>query len=229
VTRRALLLLALSSCTPSPSAGDGGYAASASPAPTGVRYLALGDSFTAGTGSRPADAFPIRLAERLRAQGIAVTLENLGVNGYTTDDLIARELPRVAPFAPNLVTLAIGANDLVRGSPIERYRAQVRAIFAAILSAGVPAGRVFVLPQPDWSRSPVAADFGAPRELTAQIEAFNGVLRAEAEAVRAQWVELFPKMRRQAEAGMVASDGLHPAARAYDEWAEDLLGKVAPR
>jgi lysophospholipase L1-like esterase len=34
-------------------------------------------------------------------------------------------------------------------------------------------------------------------------------------------------MRRQAEAGMVASDGLHPAARAYDEWAEDLAGAVA--
>jgi lysophospholipase L1-like esterase len=126
------------------------------------------------------------------------------------------------------VTLAIGANDLVRGSPIERYRAQVRSILAAILAAGVPAAKVFVLPQPDWSRSPVAADFGAPREIAAQIEAFNGVLRAEAEAIHAQWVDLFPRMRRQAEAGMVASDGLHPAARAYDEWAEDLLARVAP-
>jgi acyl-CoA thioesterase I len=232
VTRLALLLLALSSCTPSPSAGTAAPASapppSAAPSPPpaapAVRYLALGDSFTAGTGSRPADAFPVRLAERLRARGAPVVVENLGVNGYTTDDLIARELPRVVPFAPTMVTLAIGANDLVHGSPVERYRTQVRAILAAVLGAGVPPGRVFVLPQPDWSLSPVAADLGEPRALAAQIEAFNETLRAEAAAVGARWVDLFPRMRRQAQAGMIAPDGLHPAARAYDEWAEELAG-----
>jgi lysophospholipase L1-like esterase len=191
-----------------------------------VRYLALGDSFTAGTGSRPSEAFPSRLADRLRAAGAPVVLSNLGVNGFTTDDLVTHELPRVAPFAPTLVTLAIGANDLVRGSPIARYRSQVRRILAAVLAAGVPAGRVFVLPQPDWSRSPVAADFGDPREIAAQIEAFNEVLRAETAAAGARWIDLFPRMRQEAEAGMVAPDGLHPAARAYDEWAEVLAGSV---
>jgi hypothetical protein len=33
-------------------------------------------------------------------------------------------------------------------------------------------------------------------------------------------------MERQAEAGMFAPDGLHPAARAYDAWAEDLATAV---
>jgi lysophospholipase L1-like esterase len=191
-----------------------------------VRYLALGDSFTAGTGSRPSEAFPARLADRLRARGTAVVVENLGVNGFTTDDLIARELPRVAPFSPTLVTLAIGANDLVRGSPIARYRSQVRRILAAVLATGVPAARVLVLPQPDWARSPVAADFGDPRDIAAQIEAYNEVLRAEAAAAGARWIDLYPRMRQEAEAGMVAGDGLHPAARAYDEWAEALAGAL---
>jgi acyl-CoA thioesterase-1 len=202
--------------------------ASIAPAAPSVRYLALGDSFTAGTGSRPADAFPVRLASRLRARGVAVSLENLGVNGYTTDDLIARELPRLAPFAPTLVTLAIGANDIVHGSTLERYRAQVRSILAAVLAAGVPPARVFVLPQPDWSLSPVAAEIGDPRSFAARIEAFNEALRAETARAGARWVDLFPGMRRQAQAGLIAGDGLHPAARAYDEWAEDLLGQVAP-
>jgi acyl-CoA thioesterase I len=231
--RRAFVLLGLVACTSDPPARATLPAREASaPPPTAstplvtaaLRYLALGDSFTAGTGSRPADAFPVRLAERLRARGVPVTLENLGVNGYTTDDLIARELPRVADFAPTLVTLAIGANDLVHGSPLGRYRAQVRRILAAIVAAGVPADRVLVLPQPDWSRSPVAAGFGEPRAIAAQIEACNDALRAEATAAGARWVDLFPRMRRQAEAGMIADDGLHPSARAYDEWAEDLLG-----
>ncbi len=44
----------------------------------------------------------------------------------------------------------------------------------------------------------------------------------------ARWVDLFPTMRREAEAGMIARDGLHPSAAAYDGWAEVLLGQVAP-
>lgn len=236
MNRRAFVLFALvaPACTSEPVVtGDAptstrAVSAQAPPSAPPIRYLALGDSFTAGTGSSPDQAFPVRLAARLRARGAAVTLENLGVNGYTTDDLVARELPRVASFAPTMVTLAIGANDLVRGSPLERYRAQVRGILAAIVAAGVPPARVYVLPQPDWSRSPVAADFGEPGTIRAKIEAFNDALRAEAAAVGARWIDLFPTMRREAEAGMIARDGLHPSAAAYDAWAEALLGQVAP-
>ena len=238
---RAAVLLALfaSACTSEPVVtGDAptsthALATSAprpaEPAPsaapsTAIRYLALGDSFTAGTGSGPDDAFPVRLVGRLKARGISVTLENLGVNGYTTDDLVARRASASRHSAPTLVTLAIGANDLVRGSSLDHCHVQVRGILAAIVGAGVPAGRVFVLPQPDWSRSPVAADFGERRVLQAKIEAFNDALRAEAAAVGARWVDLVPTLKREAEAGMVAQDGLHPSAKAYDEWAEALVG-----
>ncbi len=74
----------------------------------------------------------------------------------------------------------------------------------------------------------MAAGFGDPRAIAAQIEASNEALRAEATAAGARWVDIFPRMRRQAEAGMIADDGLHPAARAYDEWAEELAGQIVP-
>jgi lysophospholipase L1-like esterase len=35
-------------------------------------------------------------------------------------------------------------------------------------------------------------------------------------------------MHRQAEAKMIAGDGLHPSARAHDEWAEALYEQVRP-
>ena len=66
--------------------------------PTGIRLLALGDSFTAGTGSSPSQSFPIRLAELWESEGLKVELSDLGVNGYSTDNLIADELPQVASF-----------------------------------------------------------------------------------------------------------------------------------
>lgn len=195
------------------------------PEPGGsLRYLALGDSFTIGTGAGPAASFPARLASRLRAAGRPVALRNLAVNGYTTQDLIDEELPALGRPAPDLITVAIGANDIVRGSEEAAYRGQVRRIFAALREGG--ARQVLVLPQPDWSRSPAAAWFGARGQIRAQIERFNAVLREEAQASGYRYVDLDELMRRQAQDGMLAPDGLHPSAQAHDEWAAALLPQV---
>src|SRR5256885_14523304 len=78
------------------------------------RFLALGDSFTIGTGTTPGRSFPAVLVGIWRDRGARVDLSNPAVNGYTTDDLITEELPVVASFGPDLVTVLIGANDIVQ-------------------------------------------------------------------------------------------------------------------
>jgi acyl-CoA thioesterase I len=193
-----------------------------------IRYLALGDSFTAGTGNQPADAFPSRLASLWRAHGRRVTLENVAVNGYTTEDVQGRELPEVAPFHPTLVTLAVGANDYVRGWSADVYRSHVRVLFRAIIDAGVAPNRIVALPQPEWSLSPAVASFADSLQIGAAIVAFNTILRDEARAAGARYVDLYPLMHEQAEAKMLASDGLHPSARAHAEWAAALYERVEP-
>ncbi len=187
-----------------------------------IRFLALGDSFTAGTGSSIEQSFPTRLAERWRKQGREVVLKNLGVNGYTTDALIEDELPEVKAFAPTRVTLAIGANDLVRHRDAETYRAKLEQIFTDLKHEGVPAEHIWVLPQPDWARSPVAENFGEPEALEAEIVHFNSVLREECNHFGATFIDLWPLMQKQATARQIASDGLHPSADSYDAWAEEL-------
>jgi acyl-CoA thioesterase-1 len=187
-------------------------------APAG-RYLALGDSFTIGTGGTPAQSFAARLTDRWAAAGCTLTLENVAVNGYATDDLIELELPSLAAFRPTLVTLAIGANDIVRGRSVETYRENVRRILDAVKESGA---RVVVLPQPDWSRSPAAASLGMQAALAASIAEFNDALAAEARAKGATFVDLGPLMRQQALQGQLASDGLHPSTEAYDAWATQL-------
>lgn len=190
-----------------------------------TRFLALGDSFTIGTGGTPDRAFPARLVDRWRAKGCALTLENVAVNGFTTDDLISSELPRLASFHPTFVTVAIGANDIVRGSSIDTYRENVRRILDAAKASGA---RIVVIPQPDWSRSPSAASFGTPEALAASIARFNVALAEEARAKGAEWVDLVPLMAQQAKSGQVASDGLHPSTEAYDAWAAELARVLTP-
>ncbi|HEV8470584.1 MAG TPA: SGNH/GDSL hydrolase family protein [Candidatus Limnocylindria bacterium] len=185
------------------------------------RFLALGDSFTIGTGTTPDRSFPAVLAAIWRDHGAKVETSNPSVNGYTSDDLIAEELPLVAAFDPDLVTILIGANDIVQGSGEDRYRAQVARIHKRIRADALDA-RVIGLPQPDWSLAPAAAGFGDTAVIRRTIERFNEIAREEAERAGGMWVDLFPLMREQARKRMFASDGLHPSAEAYAEWAREL-------
>ena len=161
-------------------------------------------------------------------RGRVVTLNDPAVNGYRTDDLIAEELPLVAVFRPTLVTILIGANDIVAGSSDDRYRAQLSAIHARV-RADASAAVVYALPQPDWSLSRSGASFGAPSAIAARIERFNTIAREEAERVAAVYVDIFALMREQLRRGMFAPDGLHPSATAYAEWADALRDRLPAR
>jgi lysophospholipase L1-like esterase len=192
------------------------------------RWLALGDSFTIGTGVGADRAFPAILVRRWAARGIRCDLVNPSVNGYTTDDLIREELPLARDLRPTLVTVLIGANDIVRGSEERRYRAQLARILVELSTAGIDLRAIRGLPQPDWSRAPAAAAYGAARAIAATIERYNAIAREEVERPGGTYIDIFPLMRSQAERGMVAADGLHPSAEAHAEWAAALEGLLSP-
>ncbi len=85
-----------------------------------LRYVALGDSYTIGTSVAAADRWPDRLVAALKADGAAdgpwlELVANLGVDGYTTADLIRDELPPLAGLRPDVVSVLIGVNDVVQG------------------------------------------------------------------------------------------------------------------
>ncbi len=157
-----------------------------------MRYLALGDSFTIGTGTTPDRSFP-------------AVLVNL-----------------VESYRPDLVTILIGANDIVAGVPEQRYRAQLRRIHERV-RAGAPAAARFGLPQPDWSLTPGGAAFGDPARTARTIERFNQIAREEVDSAGGTYIDIFPLMREQMRKNMTAPDGLHPSAEAYAEWAGALL------
>jgi acyl-CoA thioesterase-1 len=201
-----------------------------------VRYLALGDSFTIGTGTTPDRSFPAILVNRWWDSGIECDLRNPAVNGYTTDDLIREELPLVEAYAPHLVTVLIGANDIVASLRAdgtvtpraeERYRAQVRRIHERV-RAGAPAARRFGLPQPDWSLTAAGSSFGDPAAIARAIDGFNEIAREEVESAGGAYLDISALMREQMRKRMTAPDGLHPSAEAYAQWADALKEKLLP-
>ncbi|HKP75159.1 MAG TPA: SGNH/GDSL hydrolase family protein [Longimicrobiaceae bacterium] len=195
----------------------------------GIRYLALGDSYTIGEGVAPEERWPAQLAAALRSRGAGVAdPEIIARTGWTTDELDAA-IDQAAPHGPyGLVTLLIGVNDQYRGGSAEAYRPRFEGLLRrAIGFAGGDASRVVVLSIPDWGVTPFAEGRDRAR-IAREIDAFNAAARAVTAQLGARWVDVTPASREAgASAGMLVGDGLHPSGRQYARWAELALSAAA--
>ena len=186
-----------------------------------VRYLALGDSYTIGTGaSDESRSWPAIVAARLPAE-----LTNPAVNGCTTEDLIRDELPLVEVVNPDLITVLIGVNDLVQGRSLDQYRHSLATIYDAIEDRPVVAVSI-----PTWSYVPAAAGFGGVERVERLTGEFNDVARGQAIARGFAWVDLGPvSTSRIGAPGWIASDRLHPGDAQYAAWADVIWPAVRDR
>jgi lysophospholipase L1-like esterase len=185
-----------------------------------LTYLALGDSYTIGTGaSDESRAWPSIIAARLGAE-----LTNPAVNGYTTLDLIRDELPHVERVQPDLVTVLIGVNDLVQGRSADQYRRSLGTIYDAVTGRRVAAVSI-----PTWSYVPAAAGFGGPKRVERLTLAFNDVAREEATKRGFTWVDITAASTSGiGTRGWIASDRLHPGDAQYAAWAEVIYEAIRP-
>jgi acyl-CoA thioesterase-1 len=185
-----------------------------------LRYVALGDSYTIGTSVSFAESWPSQLATRVPQLELVA---NLGVNGYTSRDLIEDELPALPDLQPEFATMLIGVNDVVQGVADPTYRANVDRILDTLLGL-LPADRVLCLATPDYTVTALGAAFGPPEVARAGIERVNSSL-AEACAARAiPFVPAIFPISRAAEhdRALVADDGLHPSAVQYARWVDAI-------
>jgi lysophospholipase L1-like esterase len=187
-----------------------------------LKYLALGDSYTIGTGaSDMSHSWPWIIAARLGAE-----LSNPAVNGYTTLDLIRDELPYLERFKPDLVSILIGVNDLVQGRTPDQYRDSLTQIYDGVTELDVRP-RVAAISIPTWSYVPAAADFGGKKHVDKQTAVFNAIAELEARGRNFTWVDI----RETSTSGIgtdgwIASDDLHPGDVQYAAWAETIWSAV---
>jgi acyl-CoA thioesterase I len=193
-----------------------------------IRYLALGDSYTIGTGaSDNARNFPSIVAGLLsQATRKQVALANPAVNGYTTLDVIAKEL-NYLDGKPDVVTVLIGVNDLVQNRSVDEYRASLRQIYDRIARLGLPAGRVAAISIPNWSVVPAAAQYGEPQLIKAVTNDYNTAAKEEALERGFVWVDITGVSTYQlGSPGWIATDQLHPGDAQYAAWAEVIWDRV---
>jgi acyl-CoA thioesterase-1 len=176
--------------------------------------LFLGTSLTAGLGLDPAQAYPARVAERIRAAGLPHRVVNAGVSGETAA-AARRRLDWLLKQRVDVLVVETGANDGLRGQDPDATRADIQAIIDRARK-GAP----------------------APRILLVGMQAPPNLGRPYAERFRA----IYPELARQngvalvpflldgvaGEARLNQPDGVHPTAEGQERLAENVWKALRP-
>jgi acyl-CoA thioesterase-1 len=118
-------------CSQSADAGSGPTAT-----PVRLRIAALGDSLTSGHGIGRDRAYPALLEEALRDAGLPYAVSNHGVSGDTTAGGV-RRLASALDEGPQILIVALGANDGLRGVPVVDVRRNLEQIIESAQERGV--------------------------------------------------------------------------------------------
>jgi len=190
----------------------------------GKRMLALGDSYTIGESVAENERWPVQLVRMLNASGADFEYpEIIAKTGWTTDELIAaiNEDNPIGPF--DLVSLLIGVNNQYRGNSLTLYKEEFTVLLnKAIGFAGNDKSKVIVVSIPDWGVTPFAE--GRDRnKIAEEIDNFNAANKTIAKRLGIKYVEITLASRKAAiNNSLIASDGLHPSAEMYTQWAKKI-------
>ena len=189
-----------------------------------MRFVALGDSYTIGTSVEVAERWPNQLADRI---GDVDLVGNLGVNGYTSADLLTEELPLLDRLQPELVSVLIGVNDVVQGVSDTQYAGNLAVILEELLTR-LPPRRILGIATPDYTVTPMGAEFGDPGQRSDAIVRVNAIMREACEQREIRFVpEVFEiSGAARDDPALVAGDGLHPSGAQYRLWVDAIAPAV---
>ena len=166
-------------------------------------FVAIGDSFTEGLEDPdPGGGFrgwADRLAGALSAQRPGFRYANLAIRGKLLGEVVAEQVPRAVELAPDLVSLAAGGNDILRGTDVDLLAAEFEPAVAKLQAAGC---RVLIFTGFDPRMFPVI------RLLRGRIAAYNMHLRGIADDHGCDLVDLW-SMRVLRDTRAWSPDRLH--------------------
>ena len=178
-------------------------------------YVALGDSTAQGIGaSAPGRSYVGLIARHLRTHTQrSVRVINLSVYGARLGDALEVQLPKLRTLSPDLLTVALGANDIANFNA-DRFERELDTLFAAL-----PA-RTLVADLPSFYLGSSERNVRVAITIVQSLAARYGF----------EVAQLYDRTRRQGAAryalNQVSPDFFHPNDRGYRVWASAFLPLV---
>lgn len=176
------------------------------------RIVAFGDSLTAGLGVQADESYPAQLQRRLDSLGYHYRVINAGVSGDTTAGGL-RRVSRILNSKPELVILELGANDGLRGLPVDQTENNLRRIIRQLQDAGATVVLAGMKLPPNYGQ-----------DYTARFEAMYHMLAKE------HRIPLIPFFLEGVggSSSLNQADGIHPTKEGYEIIVEQVLKVLKP-
>jgi len=122
--------------------------------------LVLGDSLSEGVQRKSSEAYPILLADKLRAAGLNFQVTNASASGGTTEGGLQR-LPSHLKRKIDILILELGINDAFRGVPGDQIQSNLQEIIDDVKTRN-PSVRVVIagMQLPNYGADSYVSAFG---------------------------------------------------------------------
>ena len=175
--------------------------------------LSFGDSLSAAYGLQPEQGWVALLQQRLRTQGYEYQIINASVSGETSSGGLERLPHLLAAHHPALVLLELGANDGLRGLPLQTVHDNLAHMIMLAKDAGAQVLLLGIRLPPNYG----------PRYSDGFAELYSGL----AQQYRLPWVP-FLLAGVALEPALMQADGMHPLAAGEPRVLDTVWTSLAP-
>jgi len=175
--------------------------------------LVVGDSLSAEYGLARGSGWVALLEQRLKAQKIDARIVNASISGDTTSGGRTRLPALLQQHKPNLVVLELGANDGLRGLPVNAAEDNLRSMISLAQKNHAKVLLVGMRMPPNYGR--------------AYTERFSGMYKELAGELKVPLVPFMLEGVAQEPANFQA-DRLHPLATAHPTILNNIWPQFAP-
>ena len=199
-----------------------------SPVETGsgtIRYIPFGDSFTAGHGADPDQAYPVLLVNDLNQDSIPIKMiVNEGIGGATIAEALQEEMPVFDTSKTTFASILLGANDWGHYVDTATFRSNYIQMINDVQAKIPVKTNILIITLPDLSATPGFRAQANGRNIVQDVNNLNNIIKQEARYYNLPVADIYPLSEEMHNnPGLIASDSLHPSAKEYARWEQLVI------
>jgi len=186
-------------------------------------YVAIGDSTAEGMGSSSNErSYTSIVYSSIKSRYRNASYHNFARSGAVLSTVISSQLPKVLELKPSLITISVGANDIIRRTSLQEFENDLYYLLKTLRQK--TDATIVISTVPDLSLTPAIPKL-LKHYSKYKAGKLNTIIKNVGRETNTITVDLFEDSRAvlQAFPEAIASDGFHPSDFGYAIWANTIL------